>query len=164
MQPPGYANIGVRSLFASWFAVSVWIVRAIFARLQEKLEGGADVVKDTIIDLGNDTGPDDSAGAQPLPPLNPDLLVASLRSEVEQALRRVAEAINADPSGCWAAATQERVQTLFNELAEEALAEALELRVAAAEAQIPCARAARGEWVHRYRQMLASEGRWPPKE
>jgi hypothetical protein len=159
MQPPGYANIGVRNLFASWFAVTAWVVRGLVVRLKDKMESGADLVKDTIMDLGNDTEAED-VPSQPLPPLDPALLVSALRGEVEQVLRQVAETINEDPSGCWAAATQERVQALFSALGEESLAEALELRVAAAEAQVPSQRAARGQWAHKYRLMLAAEGRW----
>jgi hypothetical protein len=168
MHPLGNADASLRSLFACWLAFSGQIVQAITAKLRQRMvEEGAEVVKDTILDLDTETAADDwdeLTGTQTLPPLNPERLVASLRSQIEQALRQAAEAINEDPCGCWAAVTEERVLALFNDLGHEALAHALELRVAAAEALLPHQQAARGAWAHKYRRMLAAEGRWLPQE
>jgi hypothetical protein len=85
-----------------------------------------------------------------------------LRGRVEETLRQAAEVINEDAHGCWAAATQARVLALFSALAHEALELALELRVGAAEGQVPPEQLAPGDWARRYRRMLAAQGHWPP--
>jgi hypothetical protein len=152
-------------LFASWLEVTVWLAQAIRAKVSKCLDGGADGVKDAIMDLDNVYAPDDSAEATAtLPPLNPEMLVACLQAKVDQVLHQVAQAINEDPSGCWEAATEERVLEFFSDLGQEALAQGLELRVCAAEAMVPRQRGASGNWAHKYRKMLASAGHWPPDD
>jgi hypothetical protein len=166
MHPPGYARASVRSLLACWLAFSARIVEALSGRLRATMaDVGSDAVKDAILDLDNDE-PSTPGWSEslPLPPLSPEMLVATLQDKVEQALRQAADAINEDPSGAWAAVTEERVLTLFTDLGQEALNRALELRVAAAEARVPRRRRARGLWAHKFRCMLAAEGRWPLPE
>jgi hypothetical protein len=67
-----------------------------------------------------------------LPPLSADRFVESLRGEVEQALRRVAETINQAPTGALVAAGEAEVRYVFADLLWEALARGLRLRLAAA--------------------------------
>lgn len=166
MQSPDTTSLGVRSLFVSWLTLSRRMIHAITDSVGQWLEGGADTVKDTIMDL--DLGSRSDAGdlidlekAPPLPPLDSEQLVAHMRCKVELVLRQAAAAINEDARSCWEAQTHERVQTLFSELGNAALAEALELRVTAAESRVPPQQSAPGLWAHRYRLLRASEGRWP---
>jgi len=155
----------LRSLIVSWLSLTGWMLAACGAKARVMAETGSDAVKDRLLDLSCDPPLDDQAGlpgAEALPPLDPEVFAASLRGEVEAVLRRAAAAINEDPCGCWAAVTEERVQTLFAELGQEALARALDLRVAAAEAGLAPRRVSPGDWAKRYRRMKAAEGRWPP--
>jgi hypothetical protein len=127
-------------------------------------DNATDSVKDAILDLGSDLAEgrlSRPVGVQPLPPLSSEQLLTALYGEIEQALRRTVEVINEDPTGCFAEVTRERVLAIFAELGHEVLEQALELRVAAAEAGLP-PQSAHGEWVKKYRRMLAAEGRWPP--
>jgi hypothetical protein len=165
MPSSDYPNPSVGKLVASWLSLTERVVWALASKAQGLTEGASDAVKDALLDLGSDPpgdGPADAAGAQALPPLNPDELAAALRGAIEYALYRAAEVINEDACGCWTEVTRERVLAIFTELAQEVLDQALELRVAAAEDDLSSA--AGGEWARRYRRMLAAEGRWPPRE
>jgi hypothetical protein len=149
---------------ASWLSFTRWTLSNCAAQVQELAEGGADRVadkiKDTMLDLGCE--PAVRGAAQPLPPLGPGSLSGALREEIERTLQRVSEIVNEEPTGCWSPRTEEQVLALFAELAQLALAQALDLRVRAAEGPLPGQEPAVSAWVHRYRRMLAEEGRWPP--
>jgi hypothetical protein len=165
MRPPNTPTPSVRSLISSWIYLTGWIIRAIAARAGELADRAGVEVKDAILDLGchpadAESSPD--AEPAPLPSLCPDEFVAALHGPVEQVLRRVAEVINEDPCGHWTSATEDRVVALFRELGQEALEQALLLRVAAAEPPVSSGASSGGEWVKKYRLMLAQEGRWPP--
>jgi len=151
-------------LVSSWLSLTGWIFATCLARAQHQTEKVGQAVKDTILDLGTGPADADRAGPQPLAALDPEAFVAGMRGRVEEILHRVAEMLNEDPCGCWTEVTEERVLALFAELAQEALAQALELRVAAEEARLQNQLGSSGEWVKKFRRMLAAEGRWPPEQ
>lgn len=160
---PPSASVG--RLLVSWLALSRWLLSACAVKVTEVTHLNAATVKDAILDLGS--RPDEANSAKPaptvpLPPVPADQLVDALHDLVDQVLVRTAEMINEDPSGCWADVTEEQVLRLFCALGEETLDKAFDLRVRAAEAGCPPGLAPRGEWAHKYRRMLAEEGRWPP--
>jgi hypothetical protein len=152
-----------RRLLASWWELTRFVLYALTAEVHTSTDQAVNRVRDAILDLGDDPeGGDGKAfDAQPLPPLPPRQLIEALRPHVEAALRRTVEVINEDSYGCWARLTEERVAALFQELAQVALDEAFELRVAAAEARCAPQQTLQG-WARRYRRMMAREGRWPP--
>jgi hypothetical protein len=139
-----------------------WTFSTCAERMQDLTEGGADRVKDTIMDLGCAPAVEGPADAGPLPPLEPSPFAAALRDEIERTLARVVEVVNEESGGGWSPRTEEQVLALFAELGQAAVQQALELRVAAAEAQMTGELSTPGGWLHRYRCMLAEEGRWPP--
>ncbi len=155
-------RLSVARLVASWLSFTRWTFSTCIAQVQDLTEGGADAVKDTILDLGCQPPADSPVEPQPLPPLPPGCLAGALREEVERVLQRVSEVVNEEPAGCWSPRTTEQVLALFEELAQLALARALDLRVRAAEKALPGEQANPSDWLHRYRRMLAEEGRWPP--
>ena len=154
----------VARLLASWFSFTRWTFCTCAAQVQDLTEGGADRIKDSIMDLGCEAADDRAAGVALLPPLEPGPFVAALREEIERTLARAIEVINEEPGGDWTPRTEEQVLALFGELGQAALAHALDLRVGSAEALLPAEPATPGGWLHRYRRMLASEGRWPTTE
>ncbi len=148
-----------------WLAFTRWTYSSCVGTAPGWAERAADRVKDTLLDLGcsRSTGEDPVAlEAGPLPALDVAAFVAGLRERVERTLEKTADAINEEPCAAWAPVTQERVVALFRDLAQEVLAEALEMRVSAAEALLGGTSASPEEWVKRYRRMKAAEGQWPP--
>jgi hypothetical protein len=149
----------ISGLFSSWLSLSSFLFRSCVSRAQSFAEGGGKSLEDAMMDVGcppSRVNPD----ADELPPLDADVFAAALRERTEMTLRKMAEVVNEEPHACLADLTRDRVQTLFRELADEALALAIEQRIASAES-------VRGEkdsqvWVKKYRRMLAEEGRWPP--
>jgi hypothetical protein len=156
MGPLQSAHPSVARLLASWLSFTRWTFSTCAGRAQELMEGGADRVKDTIMDLGCPP-PANAAAAGPLPLLETAPFAAALREEIDRTLARMLEVVNGEPGGDWSPRTQEEVLALFHELGETALECALELRVRAAEKEPPAAK-----WVRKYRRMMAEEGRWPP--
>jgi hypothetical protein len=155
-------RLSVARLVAAWFSFTRWTFSTCVAQMHDLAEGGADAVKDTIMDLGCEPAAAEPGPVGPLPPLEAAGFSAALRDEIEQTLARVAQVINGEPTGCWSPRTEEQVAALFAELAQAALARALDLRVEAAEAGLGSEQSSPGGWLHRYRRMLAEEGRWPP--
>lgn len=155
----------LRSLLVDWFTLTQRTVRACATKADELLVDASETTRNTILDLGLDQDdgnqPEGVPGAS-LPPMDPDRFVAVMWNEVEEVLRQVAELINEDPNGCWAAVTEERVRALFDLLAQQALMQALDLRVTEAEAQLSRRDSRHATWVKKYRRLLAQEGRWPP--
>ena len=149
----------ISSLVSSWLSLTGWVFAACAERANTLVEGGNERVSDAILVVDSEPRDPAAAGAS-LPPLDADEFVAALRERVEQVLRQAADVVNQQPNACLAAVTRDRLQTLFHDLADEALTQALEARVAAAEGQR--GEAGSAEWVRRYRRILASEGRWPP--
>jgi hypothetical protein len=149
----------ISGLFSSWLSLSGWLCRACVERAQSFAEGGGQALEDAVLDAGCPPRRANPDGDE-LPPLDAEAFAASLRERAESALRQTAALVNAEPHVCLAAVTRDQVRELFRELADEALAKAVEGRVESAEA-------ARGEndaraWVKRYRRMLAGQGQWPP--
>jgi hypothetical protein len=149
----------ISSLVSSWLSLTGWVFAACAERANTFVEGGNDRVSDAILDVDSEPREPAAAGAS-LPPLDADAFVADMRERVEQILRQAAEVVNQEPNACLTAVTRDRLQTLFRALADEALTQALEARIAAAEGER--GEAGSAEWVRRYRRILASEGRWPP--
>jgi hypothetical protein len=164
MHPSDHPTPSIGKLFSSWLSLTFWIVRACTATAKQQTTKVVRAVNDKILDMGNGSGNEalvGQAGPQPLPPLLPAEFVAAMRGRVDAMLYRTAEMINEDSCGCWTEVTVDRVAALFDELAQEALVQALELRVAAEETRLGQPDSA-GEWVKKFRRMLAAEGRWPP--
>jgi hypothetical protein len=130
-------------------------------------EVASDWGRDALLDLDWEGAEGTARGAcqaEPLPPLNPGELMAAMLPRLEAAVRRAAEAINADPWGSWSGLTQARVAAAFRGLGPAALEAALELRVAAAEALLDPGEQPLHQWASRYRRIMAREGQWPPRE
>jgi hypothetical protein len=150
---------------ALWLSLTRWIIHTSSASAKQLTEDAADAVKDTLLDfaLPDEDGPLEQAAEGALPRLDAAELSAALHAEIECVLHRATEVINESPSGRWSAATEEKVLALFEQLGHEVLAQALELRVARAEAAMG-AQEDGGLWARRYRRMLAAEGHWPPAQ
>jgi hypothetical protein len=155
------ARLNIGRLLTAWVGLAGWIFTAIAARCTGLFDRLADRVKDGIIDLGSgpDQDPTPVAREPSLPPVDPKVLGWALEPCIMQALAETAAAINEDPDGCLAALTEERVLALFQALGEVALAQAQELRFAAAEAALPGQVKAPGEWARRYRRIQFEEMR-----
>jgi hypothetical protein len=126
-------------------------------RMEELLERAADAVKDALLDWELD----DEAGRTPstfeeLPPLDPVLFVAALLPQLEDVLWRMAEAVNAAPTGRILAVGEERVRELLADFCYDALEQGLQMRLDAAEAARPAALRPRGAWARRWRRMHAA--------
>src|SRR5581483_11293809 len=129
--------------------------------LRRALDRLSDSLKEALLDAGIDDldGPDEPAA--PLPPVPPDALVAALRPAVDDVLYRVAEAINRVPDVRSAGWCEKPVADLLAELLGAAVETGFRLRIEAAEAEGGYPRP-QGEWARKYRQMLATDGHWPP--
>ena len=160
MRPDGPAP-SLSSLVSSWLSLTGWLASACAERANRLVEGGNDRVSDALLDVDAEP-PDSPADAASLPPLDTVEFSLAVRQRVERALWQTVDLVNSEPNACLAAVTRDRVQSLFRALADEILAQALEMRVAAAETERGEAMAT--EWVRRYRRILAAEGRWPPVE
>jgi hypothetical protein len=123
-------------------------------RVDAALDRMAELIKDALLD-GVDLGePDDEPPPPDLPPLAADEFVARMRGPVEEALRQVAEAVNAAPAGAALAAAEEETADLFTELWWTALRTGLRMRLDAAAAEPPGEPPPQGEWARRYRSMV----------
>ena len=71
------------------------------------------------------------------PKLSRDELIQRMRAKFEEALGRVADAINEAPPGQIIAGSEERVRDLFADLRQHAFETGLQMRVNAAEAAFP---------------------------
>jgi len=154
---PPHPSLG--TLIASWWSLTGYVLEVLSAKVAGTREETANAVGDAILDLDWDdpAQPRPFAEGRALPPLDSGRLVEALRPRFEQALHRAAAVMNEDPSGFWTEVTEERIAAIFLDLAETALEQGTELRVAAAEGA-----ASKPGWAHKYRCMLALEGRWPP--
>ena len=137
-------------------------LNALARRAQPVLDRAADKVKDTLLDWDaeEDELPRPVARA-PLPPLEPELLVADLRPQVEDTLRRLAEVLNEAPTLEAMAACEPEVRRLAAELARLAVERAGQARVDAAVAGLPPASGKRA-WAEKLRRMRAADGEGVP--
>ena len=71
------------------------------------------------------------------PKLSSDEFIKRLRETMEEALGRVADAINQAPPGQIIAGSEEQVRDLFADLRQQAFETGLQMRVDAAEAAFP---------------------------
>ena len=74
---------------------------------------------------------------QPEPQLSRDEYIRQMRREIEEALGKVADAVNQAPPGQVIAASEEVVRELFAGLRQRAYETALQMRLDAAEAAFP---------------------------
>jgi hypothetical protein len=135
------------------------------SKVDQLLQRVADSVKEALLELHlgmSDEEQEEEASPTPLAPLAPEQFVNAIHGKVEDTLRRMAEAINASPSGRTDQATQQQVFDLVTQLGCEALELGLQLRVAAQESLVPTGQLAAGDWASKFRRMKAAEGRWPP--
>jgi hypothetical protein len=112
----------------------------------------ADAVKDAILDWeltpsGEDGPPDD------LLPMSPPLFVEAMRPRAEEALRRLAVAINDAPPDQVSELIQGPVAKLFVDLLREAVLIGVQMRLEATEASLTTAQRPEGDWAKRYRRM-----------
>jgi hypothetical protein len=137
-------------------------LQALGRRAQPALDRAADKVKDVLLDWDaeEDELPRPVARA-PLPPLGPEQLVADLRPQVEDALRRLAEILNAAPTLEAMAACEPEVRRLAAELACQAVERAAQARVDAAVTRLPPA-SGKGAWAEKLRRMRAADGEGEP--
>src|SRR4051794_13089759 len=78
-----------------------------------------------------------SLAMQPEVQLSRDEYIRQMRREIEEALGRVADAVNEAPPGQVIAASEEKVRDLFAGLRQKAYETAVQMRVDAAEAAFP---------------------------
>jgi hypothetical protein len=152
----------MRALLGTWISVTGEIVRAFAEKAEAGWEEGAEILKDSCLDASGPSSIDEQFG-RPLPPLDPDRLVAAMQKEFERTVLLATGALNEDPDGWRAPQTVGRVHALFTRLATETFARALELRVVAAEGALPSGQTC-GDWTKKYRRMMASDGHWPPQD
>src|SRR5271166_4589896 len=111
----------------------------------------ADAVKDAILDWeltpSGDGPPDD------LLPMSPPLFVETLRPRAEEALRKLAVAINDAPPDHVTELLQGPVAKLFVDLLREAVLIGVQMRVEATDASLTSAQRPEGDWARRYRRM-----------
>jgi hypothetical protein len=74
---------------------------------------------------------------RPTPELSREEFINQMRKKVEEALGRVADAINEAPPGQIIAGSEEQVRDLFADLRQQAFETGLQMRVNAAEAAFP---------------------------
>jgi len=71
------------------------------------------------------------------PKMSREEFIAQMRTKVEEALGRVADAINEAPSGQIISGSEEQVRDLFADLRQQAYETGLQMRLNAAEAAFP---------------------------
>jgi hypothetical protein len=139
----------------------------------ETLERLGDAIKDTLMDWTPGDGDNWEPAEVPLPPMQTQQFVATLRAPVEAVLGSLAETINAATDARAVLDTRERCQELLGAFLDGALEVSLKLRVDAAMAELPALQASGGSvewhaadpglrgptrsWVEKYRRMKADE-------
>jgi hypothetical protein len=102
----------------------------------EPAERASDAVKDALLDFWPSTSSEivepPEASTEPLPLLDREQFAATLRGKVEETLERVANVINAAPTGKDIAGSEEQVCNLLAELLCDAVALGLQMRADAA--------------------------------
>ncbi len=82
--------------------------------------------------------------------ISPEAYLRQMRERMEQALRRVAEAVNDAPDGAWINASEWQVFHEFNDLRRDAYEQALQMRADAAASAFSPDRP--GDWQARDQQ------------
>ena len=72
-----------------------------------------------------------------VPQVKSELLMAAVREQVEEAVRKIMEAVNAAPVGELIAASEEAVRDITGQLRQQLFEAALQKRIDAAEAAFP---------------------------
>ena len=68
------------------------------------------------------------------PRVSPELFVESMREEVDQYLKQIAEAVNQAPDGAWISGSEEKVRDIAAAMRQRIFEQAVQQRVDAAEA------------------------------
>ena len=72
-----------------------------------------------------------------VPQVKSELLMPAVREQVEDAVRKIMEAVNAAPAGALIAASEEAVRDITGQLRRQLFEAALQQRITAAEAAFP---------------------------
>jgi hypothetical protein len=111
----------------------------------------ADAVKDAILDW--ELAPSADGAPEDLLPMSPPLFVEVLRPRAEEALRRLAVAINDVPPDQVTELLQGPVAKLFVDLLRDAVLIGVQMRVEATDASLTSVQRPEGDWARRYRRM-----------
>ena len=68
------------------------------------------------------------------PRVSPELFVESMREEVDEYLKQIAEAVNQAPDGAWISGSEEKVRDIAAAMRQRIFEQAVQQRVDAAEA------------------------------
>jgi hypothetical protein len=113
----------------------------------------ADIIKDLMLDW--DFSQEDQTTIDELPVMSADEFVLSLRGQMEETMRRVADAINQAPTGKIVESSKEKVCKLLTEFWTTALQLGVQMRLEAAAGAASKPRPSpEGQWAKRLRQML----------
>jgi HEAT repeat protein len=133
-------------------------VRGLRARYVEVLDDWAEVIKDAILDAGAPADaeePDEALACLPVIPR--EAFVQALRGRVEEALSRVAGAVDEATTGEAVTACERQTGEDFHDLGREAFATAVRLRIEAIRSALAALPSDRGQWALKYRRMCALE-------
>src|SRR5262249_17273407 len=116
----------------------------------------ADFIKDLMLDwdFATDEGEPEPITDE-LPPMSEHQFVEALRGRVEETLHRIADTVNQAPTGKIIEASEQKVCRMLAELWTMALQLGVQMRLEAAEAEMPPGAKPQGEWAIRLRRMLA---------
>lgn len=129
----------------------------LFTSFQTKWEGTLDrwnfLVKDILLDWDPlpAIAPPEPEGPQ-VPPLASGRLIESMRGDVEDTLRAVTEMLNETEAG--QPLDDDRLCTLFAELAQRTVSRGLALRIQAGVGELPPLYGDLQQWAERYRRMI----------
>jgi hypothetical protein len=118
----------------------------------------ADFIKDLMLDWDYSGDDEPEPITDELPRMSEHQFVEALRGKVEETLQRIAETINEAPTGKIIEASEEKVCRMLAELWTKALQLGVQMRLEAAEAEMPPGVKPQGEWAIRLRRMLAGGG------
>jgi hypothetical protein len=137
---------------------------SLWNRIDDTLDRWADAVKDALLDWELD---DDEWRTLPpeteLPALDEEEFLAALRGRTEQALREVADVVNALPPGAGWQRGQQAVAAILAELTRDTFAAGLQLRIDTALRHQEVVQPAPGLWAARYRRMMLEDSAYPPE-
>jgi hypothetical protein len=115
----------------------------------------ADFIKDLMLDWDYSSDEDEPEPiTDELPAMSEPQFIEALRGKVEETLQRIAGAINQAPTGKIIEASEEKVCRMLAELWTTALQLGVQMRLEAAEAEMPPGVKPQGEWAARLRRML----------
>jgi hypothetical protein len=90
-----------------------------------------------LVKIGKALSPEEILAVESTPKFSREEFIAQMRTKVEEALGRVADAINEAPPGQIISGSEEQVRGLFADLRQQAYETGLQMRLNAAEAAFP---------------------------